>query len=90
MGKWLIVFFDAIMCVLSIGTAETIMPCSAYFMVDTVYDVNLMTDVQKSYVLRSVGASGLGCMLTFFAGGLGLFGLHAPEEVIGKIKLPGF
>lgn len=92
MAKWLIVFFDTIVyfTLAFSESKEVVMPLSSYFMVDTKYDVTLMTDAQKLYVGRQIAGIGLGSMLGFFAAFLGLFGSFGPDDDKNKIKLPGF
>jgi hypothetical protein len=99
MGKWLILFFDTLVYICSFVQTNTntntplgseFSPCSAYFMVDTMYDVQLMTNQQKEYVRRNVAAVGVGSMFALFGCGLGMLGQYGPEDVNPKLKLPGF
>lgn len=93
MGKWILIFFDTVSYLACFSDdakqSARMLPLSAYFMVDTVYDVALMSDAQKLYVHRQVAGMGAGSMLACFAGFLGCFGLFGPDEG-AKIRLPGF
>lgn len=87
MSKWLIVFFDTVVyfasCVHTSNTntnTNTIIPCSAYFMIDTTHQVALLTPVQITYVSREIALIGAGSMLAFFGGFLGCFGSFGPDE----------
>lgn len=88
-AKWLMLFFDVLVHMCK-SKDQVVLPCSAYFLVDTRYDVALMTDVQKAYVGRQIMSAGTGCLLAFFGGFLGCFGSYGPDAIIEKIKLPGF
>lgn len=93
MGKWLIIFIDAFVYIGNLTSkpnASVDCPLSAYFMVKTKYDVKLMTDAHKEYVLQQVAMMGIGSMLALFACGLGLLGQFSPEDVHSQIELPGF
>jgi len=93
MAKWFAIFFDTLVYVgtLTATTSTSVpIPISAYFMVATKYDLKLMTDVHKAYVLQEVASVGMGSMLCLFGCGLGLLGQFGPEEIHSQIVLPGF